>query len=105
MEKEGKVSQGGGGDEAADEGRRDLDISTQGRVSGLWTSCFSLGLFVGPLSGGASFDAFGFDLTSFGFAVAAVAIATVAAVAVSVQKIVAVLSDRSSNNSKDSTNF
>jgi MFS family permease len=36
------------------------DIATYGMVSGLWTSFFSLGAFVGPTVGGVLYDTVGF---------------------------------------------
>ncbi|KAA0203699.1 hypothetical protein HAZT_HAZT007212 [Hyalella azteca] len=40
------------------------NLSTYGLVSGMWTSAFALGAFIGPSSAGALFDAFGFSYAS-----------------------------------------
>lgn len=37
------------------------NLTTYGLVSGMWTSSFALGAFIGPSSAGALLDAFGFD--------------------------------------------
>ena len=42
------------------------NIDTHGLISGLWTSVFALGAFVGPTLAGILFDAVGFPMaTSF----------------------------------------
>lgn len=40
------------------------NTSTFGVVSGMWTSCFALGAFIGPSCAGALMDTFGFDIAT-----------------------------------------
>jgi len=41
------------------------DLSTYGLVSGLWTSTFALGAFIGPSAAGFLFDSIGFEWAAF----------------------------------------